>query len=102
MVLIGHNINSYVRVKLKKEGIEIMKKRYARVGMTYEHNPDKDGYSSFQMHNFMLIFGPHCMLGYEAPFDTRILIDISEEEMEEFLQDEKIRRNICSNKSGDW
>lgn len=75
---VKHNVNNQVKVKLTKRGQEILDARYARFDLVNTRKPDKDGYISFQMHDLMNTFGQHMSLGYEVPFDTEILIQVSE------------------------
>lgn len=76
-----HNVNNYVKAKLTQRGKEIYEQHYSRFGNSkIELKTDKDGYSSFQMHTFMNIFGEHMLLGYEVPFETEVFIEISEKE----------------------
>lgn len=77
------NVNDYVKVKLTKKGLEILKEQHAQLQSYYhKHNiefdppsVDEDGYSSFQMHYLMNIFGPGMLLGCEVPFETEIIIE---------------------------
>lgn len=74
-----HNVNNYVKAKLTEKGKEIYKRHYSRIGISpVELKVDENGYSSFQMHNFMNIFGEHMLLGREVPFETEVLIEITE------------------------
>ena len=75
---VKHNVNNQVKVKLTEKGQEIIDARYARVNLVNTRKPDKDGYTSFQMHDLMATFGKYMVLGYEVPFDTEILIQVSE------------------------
>ena len=76
------NLNYNVYVKLNAKGLEIHKQEWERV---FKNNPnfvyeapktDSDGYSKFQMWKLMQLFGPHIRIGFDAPFDTEILLDI--------------------------
>ena len=71
---------------MHEEGIKILKDRHdelndrivSRGGKgfgEYEPSIDEDGYISFQMWNFMEIFGNHINFGYKPPFDLDIIID---------------------------
>ncbi len=67
-----YNINSWVKIQLFKEGIEILKKFF---GDDYTPQLDENGYYSMQMWAFISIFGPYIKLGRSCPFDTNILLD---------------------------
>ena len=84
------NINSYVYVKLTPLGLKIHKDEYSKLYAKYseylEYLPytpptiDEDGYSQFQMHELMSLFGPCMYLGafagaFALPFETEILFN---------------------------
>lgn len=75
---VKHNVNNRVKVKLTKRGQEILNARYSKLGFVNERTADEEGYMSFQMHDLMNTFGQYMLLGYEVPFDTEILIQVSE------------------------
>lgn len=76
--LVKHNVNNQVKVKLTKRGQEILDARYARFDLVNTIKPDKDGYTSFQMRDLMATFGEYMILDYEVPFDTEILIQVTD------------------------
>jgi hypothetical protein len=79
------NINNYVRVKLTKEGRsllhethEIYQNLYPAAGIPdLEIAVDFEGYTKFQFHELMRIFGREMYNGGPMMFDA--VIDISEE-----------------------
>ena len=88
-----YNLNHKIKVKLNKSGIEIIKSNRLNMlrqikesgikGLAlkeYEHNPDENGYVTFQGHDFINIFGGHLQLGLEAPFDLNVLIEAGEKQ----------------------
>lgn len=77
------NLNNYVRIKLKPEGLRILKEQHdelysvitARGGKRREFEPptaDADGWVKMQLWCLMQDFGPYIRLGAEAPFETEI------------------------------
>lgn len=72
------NINKSVKVKLTRHGIAVYKEHYANIGLTdVTINIDDEGYSKFQMHDLMSIFGSSMYMGGNLPFQTEILIEES-------------------------
>ncbi|NKC67193.1 hypothetical protein [Vagococcus fluvialis] len=75
-----HNVNNHVKVKLNDKGFSIVKERNLRLGFPdLEIKVDDDGYTTFQHHEFMRIFANEMYIGYTMPFDSQILIEVSEE-----------------------
>ncbi|MDT2864681.1 hypothetical protein [Vagococcus carniphilus] len=75
------NINKSIKVKLTRHGIAVYKERYANIGLTdVTVNIDDEGYSKFQMHDLMSIFGSSMYMGGNLPFQTEILIEESPKE----------------------
>jgi hypothetical protein len=77
------NINSYVKVKLNKVGIDELKRQHTELKANFpglhdfrEPKTDEEGYSRFQLHDLMNRLGHLCTLGFEPPFDTEIEIVI--------------------------
>mgnify|MGYP003291933549 CR=1 FL=1 len=94
------NINNYVKVKLTKEGVKILKSQYnemlkqmtpqARKSMVSFKKPkaDKDGYSEFQLWELMKHFGKYMYNGnINPPFESTI--KISEEYLVNSIDDIK-------------
>lgn len=82
---IPFNINNSIKVKLNDKGYKILLDRYndlakrvpsmdARTISYYKESADEDGYTVFQMWNFMSIFGKHSTLGSIMAYDSQILI----------------------------
>ena len=66
------NLNYYVKVKLNKRGMEIHRKVWEPIskecGLEYKYpETDEEGYSKFQIHDFMNTFGSKCTMG-SLPF----------------------------------
>lgn len=76
------NINNYVRVKLNDYGRQILleqflERRAIRPDVFREFNllqEDNEGWSKWQMWNFMNTFGEYVHLGAELPFEAEIEI----------------------------
>lgn len=79
MKYVAHNINNRVKVKLTEDGQRIVKERYSKFGSEVPIKTDEEGYTSFQTHEFMVIFGNHVSLGCKLPFDACVLIETTEE-----------------------
>jgi len=75
------NINSYIKVKLKAEGHEILRREREELRKSfpklepYAPKVDEAGYTSFQMWDFMRRFGKHISLGCVPPFETVVEIE---------------------------
>lgn len=78
------NVNDFVKVKLKPEGLQILRDHHERV---FKHRLDKfpftsrideDGYYKMQIWEFMQHFGSEISLGRPAPFETDVMIQIEE------------------------
>ena len=69
------NINDMIKVKLKVDGVKIYAERGLKYGLP-ERLPqiDQDGYTQFQMWDFIQLFGEHMSLGIILPFDSDIII----------------------------
>lgn len=81
------NINNNVKVKLTQMGrdifynhIEEINKCYSKVVVEpYYPEVDENGYSEFQLHELMRLYGKHLSMGGTVerntlPFDTEILV----------------------------
>ena len=78
------NMNNSVKVKLNDIGHAELKRQhdalYSDIGIDKEYvnrNVDRDGYSSFQMHDLMNTFGHMMVMGCKTPFEN-LSIKISE------------------------
>ena len=73
------NVNDYVRIKLRGDGLYILKAHYERLGLAPEpylemlRRPDKDAYT-MPLWEFMMLFGPHTRMGPTPPFVNDILL----------------------------
>ena len=100
---IDFNLNDYVQVKLNDEGHEIIKKQWDELRELYPNlsgeykrkEVDKDGYSRFQMHTLMFVFGPCCFAGAIVVFNTNVKVQVEAKEVRlirdmcEYLDDNK-------------
>lgn len=86
---IKFNVNNNIKVKLTTLGFQRLADEHNeligrvpkwefRNALYYTDQVDKDGYSEFQMWEFMRIFGPIVKIGGPLPFYTDILITIDE------------------------
>jgi hypothetical protein len=84
------NLNDTVRVKYKPNGLEVLRKRHeelyqfvaARGGKVRPwESPevDAEGYSREQLWQLFEIFGPCINLSCDPPFETALLIEVSDE-----------------------
>lgn len=70
------NVNHHVWVKLTDHGREIHRQYwepYSR-GIYVAPRASADGWSRFQMHDVMRVFGPHMVMGGDLPFETEIIL----------------------------
>lgn len=83
------NLNDTVKVKLKDNGVEILRQRHdelyrfvkARGGEIREFVPpqvDAEGYSRDQLWHLFEAFGPYINLSCNPPFETTILVEVDE------------------------
>ena len=75
------NLNNKVRVKLTEKGFEVYRTRLEPIcGMLRQlYQPpkvDAEGYSEFQLHDFINLFGQQIGMGLELPCDINILVEI--------------------------
>ncbi len=76
------NLNYYIKVKLTKYGRKIHREYWEPIcrdcGHEYKYPEiDEHGYSSFQMHEFMRVFGPEMSMGTKLVCETDVLIQRS-------------------------
>ena len=76
------NLNYHIKVKLTEHGREIHRKYWEHIcrdcGHEYKYpEVDESGYSCFQMHEFMHIFGSEMFLAAELVCETNVLIQRS-------------------------
>ena len=77
------NLNNYIKVKLSDYGKQIHYNYWKGICNTcntpYKLETDEEGYSSFQIHEFMHTFGEHAFLGAKPFLETcNVLIERSE------------------------
>lgn len=76
------SLNDYISVKLTKTGLAIMKAHYDEVftGRLAEYRPrveiDKNGYTRFQIWEFMSYFGKYSYNGnLNMPYEMNVIIE---------------------------
>jgi hypothetical protein len=76
------NANAFIKVKLTRRGIDILKQKHARQTILSKGNPlgpfkllmDDQGYYVAQLWEIMQDFGPHMVQGMNMPFETEIIL----------------------------
>jgi hypothetical protein len=76
------NFNQLVKVRLKQEGIDILRQQHDEFRSKYKGlrlspftiNIDDEGYTSFQMWDLMQRFGEYMTLGFDTPFHLDVII----------------------------
>lgn len=87
--LIKVNLNDHVLVKLKDEGYQYLADDHNRLvgelaywpersAEYFKNQEDENGYTKFQLHEFMRLFGDTMTLGPEPRFDLNILIEVEQ------------------------
>jgi hypothetical protein len=74
---IAFNVNHNVKARLTSRGREIQTRYFQ---LSDGPQPDSEGWRTYQMWELMLIFGQHCYMGPEPPFETNIRIMVDESE----------------------
>lgn len=74
---ITFNVNHNVKARLTSRGREIQTRYFQ---LSDGPQPDSEGWRTYQMWELMLIFGQHCYMGPEPPFETNIRIMVDESE----------------------
>jgi hypothetical protein len=77
------NINDYVKVRLTGRGRQIHREKFVElmrgINRNYEYQAPKEddlGFSKWQAWDLMHTFGEHAYIGFDVPFETRILIAV--------------------------
>ena len=74
------NLNDEVKIKLKDQGIEILKQEHERINQLlkrkdkFELKLDEDGYYKEQLWKIMQVFGKYIAFGADVPFETDIIV----------------------------
>jgi hypothetical protein len=85
------NINESIKARLTEYGREIIDRNYSElfkklsIDLPIPHQPDADGYSTFQLWEFMRTFGEYMAAGIEPPFEMTIEIPEKRNAMKEIL-----------------
>lgn len=71
------NVNHYVYVKLTDLGRKIHREFWEPYSGGNYKEPDVsiDGWSRFQLHDLMRVFGPHMSVSCHVPFETEIIME---------------------------
>lgn len=69
------NLNEHIKVKLTERGKQIYNDYY---NGTMVVDYDEDGYATFQMWDFMRIFGGHMNIASELVCETNVMIEVKE------------------------
>ena len=84
MQLTKFNVNNNVRVKLTDAGRQELKrqsdefnKAWPGVNIDFSRQEDENGFTRWQMHELMNVFGHMMTMTQKIPFDTEILIEQS-------------------------
>ena len=80
------NLNYHIKVKLTEKGREIYTRYLNDLEEEYEIDSkdlpkievDENGYTEFQMWEFMRLFGKHFSMIGENPCETNIMIEVKE------------------------
>lgn len=82
---ISLSVYDYVKVQLTNEGEALLRYNYDRANylangsigsyIQYKKHKDKNGYTEFQLGEFMTLFGPHIGMRKKRLFDQTIIID---------------------------
>lgn len=71
------NLNNYIKVKLTEYGRIIYRNSFVKLGLSEPKiRIDEEGYTSFQMHDFINVFGQYIRIGYDLPCETNIQIEV--------------------------
>lgn len=87
--LVPFNVNSFIRVRLTDKGVEILRRRHQTLWeMVYAHSSreippfrldtDDEGWTRFQMWDFIQVFGPVTGMGVQESYSTNIQIEFVE------------------------
>src|SRR5690348_10918622 len=76
------NINDHVRIKLTDSGRKVLKAHYDSIELPPDFqrpskSEDANGFSEWQLHEVMYIFGRSVYIGCETPFETNIKLDLA-------------------------
>ena len=86
MTDVKFNVNYNVRVQLTETGIKELKKQHQAYLVTWKKKErdepfeppivDEKGFSRWQLHNLMYVFGDLMYFGSEPPFKTAIIMEV--------------------------
>lgn len=87
MATVEFNVNDFVKVKLTEHGLRMLQKQHVdlfschptimRAPIWQPPAIDAEGYSKFQLHVLMDLFGRQMQMGSsQLPFETNILLEV--------------------------
>ena len=77
------NINSSIKVKLNEQGYQVLVDKYNEFVIPnsepktieyFEKRSDRNGYTTFQLWDFMATFGPETRMGGNMKYSTDIIL----------------------------
>ena len=80
------NINDKIKVRLSAYGVDLFSKRYLDINRLYDDlygkrllvntmpEIDSDGYTQFQLHEFMTLYGQHMVMGGKSVLNDMNII----------------------------
>ena len=96
---ITFNVNHKVKAKLNDRGRKIQAEYYAPFGDGPK--PDSDGWTEYQMWCLMHVFGEHCYMGPEPPFETNVRIIVDDPDLSALRKEvEKYKREALTETIG--
>ncbi len=77
MTFAKSNLNDYIKVKLTEYGRKIYISSFTSLGLPEPHiKIDEEGYTQFQMHDFINTFGKYIYMCCEMPCETTVQIQV--------------------------
>ena len=71
------NLNNYIKVKLTEHGRKIYRNSFISIGLAEPRiKVDEEGFTRFQIHDFISTFGEYLHLGCQLPCDVGVQIEI--------------------------
>lgn len=74
---VNSNLNNYIKVKLTEYGRVIYRNSFVKLGLPEPKiRVDEDGYTRFQMHVFINVFGEYIHIGCDLPCLPDVQIEV--------------------------
>ena len=71
------NLNNYIKVKLTDFGRMIYRNSFVKLGLPEPKiRVDEEGYTRFQMHDFINVFGEYIRMGCDLPCLPDVQIEV--------------------------